>query len=69
MMALASDGYGGALAIVSGHSLRRRTSAGQWITIATSQFQLACCAPVGDLIYIGTDDARVLFRTDGTHVR
>jgi photosystem II stability/assembly factor-like uncharacterized protein len=58
--ALASDGHGGALAIVSGHSLRRRTSDGQWITIATSESQLACCAPVGDLIYIGTDDARVL---------
>jgi photosystem II stability/assembly factor-like uncharacterized protein len=58
--ALAADGHGGALAIVSGHLLRRRTSDGQWITIATSEFQLACCAPVGDLIYIGTDDARVL---------
>jgi hypothetical protein len=58
--ALASDGHGGALAVVSGHSLRRRTSDGQWMTIATSEFQLACCAPVGDLIFIGTDDARVL---------
>jgi hypothetical protein len=58
--ALASDGHGGALAIVSGHSLRRRVSDGQWIMIAAAEFQLACCAPVGDLIYIGTDDARVL---------
>ena len=58
--ALASDGHGGALAIVSGHSLRRRTSGGEWITIATTEFQLACCVPVGDLIYVGTDDARVL---------
>jgi hypothetical protein len=58
--ALASDGHGGALAIVSGHSLRRRTPDGEWITIATSEFQLACCVPVGDLIYVGTDDARVL---------
>jgi hypothetical protein len=58
--ALVSDGHGGALAIVSGHSLHRRTSDGKWTAIATSAFQLACCASVGDLIYIGTDDARVL---------
>jgi hypothetical protein len=58
--ALAPDRHGGALAIVSGHSLCRRTSAGEWTTIATSEFQLACCAPAGDLIYVGTDDARVL---------
>ena len=65
--ALAPDGHGGALAIVSGHSLRRRTSDGHWMTIATSEFQLACCAAVGDLIYIGTDDARVL-RVSGGNV-
>jgi photosystem II stability/assembly factor-like uncharacterized protein len=58
--ALASDGHGRALAIVSGHSLRRRTSDGEWRTLATSEFQLACCAPVADVIYVGTDDARVL---------
>ena len=58
--ALASDGHGGALAIVSGHSLRRRTSDGEWRTLATSEFQLACCTPVADVIYVGTDDARVL---------
>ena len=59
--ALASDGHGGALAIVSGHSLRRRTSDGEWLTLATSEFQLGCCAAVADAIYVGTDDdARVL---------
>ena len=58
--ALASDGHGGALAIVSGHSLRRRTSDGEWLTLATSEFPLACCAAVADAIYVGTDDARVL---------
>lgn len=65
--ALAPDGHGGALAIVSGHSLRRRTSDGRWMTIATSEVQLACGAAVGDLIYIGTDDARVL-RVSGGNV-
>ena len=58
--ALATDGHGGTLAIVSGDSLRRRTSDGEWQTLATSEFQLACCAPVADVIYVGTDDARVL---------
>ena len=63
--ALAPDGQGGALAIVSGHALRRRTPDGEWITIATSEFPLSCCVPVGDVIYVGTDDARVL-RVDKT---
>lgn len=58
--ALASDGHGGALAIVSGHSLRRRTRDGEWLMLAMSEFQLACCAPVAGAIYVGTDDARVL---------
>jgi hypothetical protein len=58
--ALAPDGQGGALAIVSGHALCRRTPDGEWITIATSESPLSCCVPVGDVIYVGTDDARVL---------
>lgn len=58
--ALASDQDGGALVIVDGHSLCRRTCEGAWSTIATSQLDLACLAVVGDVIYLGTDDARVL---------
>ena len=58
--ALASDGHGGALAIVSGHSLRRRTRDGEWRMLAMSEFNLTCCAPVAGAIYVGTDDARVL---------
>src|SRR5437016_811733 len=58
--ALAPDGHGGALAVVDGHSLCRRTCDGEWSTIATSGFQLACAVAVGDVIYVGTDDARVL---------
>jgi photosystem II stability/assembly factor-like uncharacterized protein len=58
--ALAPDGHGGALAIVDGRSLRRRAPNGVWSTIATTAFDLACCVAVGDVIYIGTDDARVL---------
>ena len=58
--ALAPDGHGGALAIVDGHSLCRRTVDGEWSTIATSEFRLACSVAVGDVIYVGTDDARLL---------
>jgi hypothetical protein len=57
---LAPDGRGGVLAIVNGGSLRRRTTDGVWSTIATTQLDLACCVAVGDAIYVGTDDARVL---------
>jgi len=58
--ALAPDGHGGALAIVDRRWLRRRAPDGVWSTIATTAFDLACCVAVGDVIYIGTDDARVL---------
>jgi BNR/Asp-box repeat len=57
---LAPDGHGAALAIVGGHVLRRRAPNGEWITVATSEFELACCVAVGDVIYVGTDDARML---------
>jgi hypothetical protein len=58
--ALVPDGHGGALAIVNGRSLRRRSPSGVWSTIATTEWDLACCVAVGDIIYVGTDDARVL---------
>jgi hypothetical protein len=57
---LAPDGRGGALAIVGAHSLCRRKSKGEWVTVATSEFELSCCMAVGDTIYVGTDDARML---------
>jgi hypothetical protein len=31
-----------------------------WSTIATTELDLACSVAVGDVIYVGTDDARVL---------
>jgi hypothetical protein len=58
--ALASDGRGGALAIVDGRSLSRRAPDGTWGTIATTELDLACCVAVGNVIYVGSDDARVL---------
>jgi hypothetical protein len=57
---LAPDGRGGALAIVDGHSLHRRDPDGMWSAIATTELDLACCMAVGDVVYVGTDDARVL---------
>lgn len=57
---LAPDGRGGALAIVTGGSLGRRTPDGVWITIASTEFDLSCCVAVDDVIYVGTNDARVL---------
>ncbi len=64
--ALAPDGRGGALAIVAGHSLRRRAPGGKWTTVASSEFELSCCMAVGDAIYVGTDDARMLRLSDGS---
>ncbi len=57
---LASDGFGGALAIVGNHQLCRRGPDGKWTTIATSEIELSCCIAVGNAIYVGTDDAQML---------
>lgn len=57
---LATDGHGGALAIVDGRSILRRAPNGVWSTIAAAEMDLACCVAVGDVIYAGTDDASVL---------
>lgn len=56
---LANCGDGGALAIVGGNSLRRRSHDGDWATIATSDAELSCCVGIGDVVYLGTHDARV----------
>jgi hypothetical protein len=61
---LARNGRGDALAIVGGHSLRRRAPDEEWETIATSELELSCCVAVGDDIYVGTDDARLLRLTE-----
>jgi hypothetical protein len=57
--ALAPHGHGGAIAIVAGRELRRRAGGG-WSTLATAEGGLACCVAIGEEIYVGTDDARVL---------
>jgi hypothetical protein len=57
---LAPDGHGGALAVVGQHSVRRRTASGEWVTVAESELELSCCMAVRDILYVGTDDARML---------
>jgi hypothetical protein len=64
---LVSDGRGGVFAIVGGHSLCRRSSDGEWTEIAKSEFDLSCCVPIGNVVFVGTDDARILrVDPDGT---
>ncbi len=65
LKALAPDGHGGVLAIIDERSLCRRAPDGVWSTIATTEFDLACCLAVGDVVYVGSDDAR-LFRVSPT---
>jgi hypothetical protein len=57
---LVADGRGGVLAIVGGHSLCRRSPDGEWTAIARSEFELSCCASIGNTVFAGTDDAHVL---------
>jgi hypothetical protein len=57
---LAGDGQGGVLAIVGGHSLRRRSCDGEWTELAKSEFELSCCVSIGNIVFVGTDDANVL---------
>ena len=57
---LVDDGQGGVLAIVGGHSVCRRSADGQWTEIAKSESDLSCCVPIGNAVFVGTDDARIL---------
>lgn len=57
---LTADRCGGALAIIGGHSLCRRSADGEWTEVAQSGLELSCCVPVGGTVFIGTDDAQIL---------
>jgi len=63
---LAADGDGGALAIVGSHSLSRYTSDGKLTALAMSAFELSCCVAIGDAVYVGTEDARMLRLSGGS---
>jgi hypothetical protein len=67
---LAADAHGRVHAIVGRHSLRRRSLDGQWAEIARSDAELSCCVPIGDVVFVGTDDAHILrVEPDGTQRR
>jgi photosystem II stability/assembly factor-like uncharacterized protein len=67
---LVADERGRVLAIVGEHSLCRRSSDGEWAEIAKSESKLSCCVPIGDDVFVGTDDAHVLrVAPDGTQQR
>ena len=55
-----ADCHGGAFSIIDNRSLCRRAPDSAWTTIATAEFDLSCLIKVGDVLYAGTDDARVL---------
>jgi len=57
---LVADKRGGVFAIVGGHSLCRRSSDGKWTEITKSESALSCCVPIGNVVFAGTDDARIL---------
>jgi hypothetical protein len=57
---LVANGVGRVLAIVGGHSLCRRSPDGEWAEIAKSEFDLSCCVPIGNVVFVGTDDADIL---------
>ena len=61
---LTGDGHGGVLAIVGGNSLYRRSAAGEWSAVLSSEFRLSCCVAAANAVFVGTDDARIL-RVDG----
>src|SRR5258708_36220966 len=58
--ALAPDQNGGALVIVAGHSLGRRTGEGEGNTVATSEQNRGSLAGGGEVISLATADARGL---------
>jgi hypothetical protein len=57
---LVADEHGRVLAIVGRHSLCRRSADGEWSEIAKSEFELSCCVSIGNVVFVGTDDANIL---------
>lgn len=57
---LAPDGQSRAIAVVDGTALMRRSLAGSWLELATSELRMTCCVAVDDVVYAGTEDAHLL---------
>jgi len=56
---LVSDGHGGVFAIIGDHSLSRWSANGEWTQLAKCELALSCCVAIGDIVFVGTDDARI----------
>lgn len=61
---LSDDRADGAFAAVDDHHIFQRNPSGQWNCIASSEYVLSVTFAVGDKVYVGTDDARVLCLND-----
>ena len=57
---LSDDLEGGVFAVVDNHSLFRRDRDGTWNCCAKSEYPLSVTFALGDQVFVGTDDARVL---------
>ena len=55
-----SDGQGGALAVIDGCTLSRRTPTGEWRALAVSDLDLSCAVAALDGVYVGTNNAEIL---------
>ncbi|MEM9531948.1 MAG: hypothetical protein AAGA23_13640 [Pseudomonadota bacterium] len=61
---LSDDLTGGAFAAVDDRHLFQRRPSGHWSRVASSEHILSVTFAVGDRVYVGTDDARVLVLDD-----
>jgi hypothetical protein len=59
---LTLDTSGNPLAIIDGRLLCRRAADGTWLTIASSDVDLACCVAVADELYVGANEAPEVLR-------
>lgn len=57
---LVPDHRAGALAVVDGEAVARRSPAGDWTELATSELGIVSCLSVADAVYAGTEGARLL---------
>jgi hypothetical protein len=57
---LDSDGGSGALAVVAGYSLVRRSSDCEWSELGSAEVRMKCCLAVNDAVYAGTEGAHLL---------
>jgi len=57
---LVAHGRSGALAVVDGRAIMRRSPEGRWTESATSELGIVSCLVADDAVYAGTEGARLL---------